>query len=281
MLRQEVYALDDSANAAYPYSVLEQSFTIRTIQPMGDNRHAVFFAHPREALTFHYERNPADPRVQQALTLETDGYGNVLKSAAVGYGRRAAIKTVDALGNVTSIVNPGLAALAAEDQAKQTATLMTYTENRVSNAIESTDSQRNPVTCEMRTFELTGYVPTGAASRFEASDLIEVDLGNPGALRHIFLKEFPYEETSSGAQARRVVEWARTLYRKDDLTSLSPLGELESAALRGESYKLAFTPGLLDQVFQRPRSDGSLESLLPDPGVVLGGEAGDRGWVCA
>ena len=48
----------------YPYTVTEQNFTIRSLQPREDNRHAVFFTHPREAITYHYERNPADPRIQ-------------------------------------------------------------------------------------------------------------------------------------------------------------------------------------------------------------------------
>ena len=49
------------------------------LQPRGGNRHAVFFTHPREALSYHYERNPADPRVGHALTLEVDEFGNVLQ----------------------------------------------------------------------------------------------------------------------------------------------------------------------------------------------------------
>jgi hypothetical protein len=82
MLRQEVYALDGvGQNADYPYghpyTVAEQNFTIRDLQPRSDNRHAVFFTHAREAITYHYERNPADPRTQHALTLEVDDYGNV------------------------------------------------------------------------------------------------------------------------------------------------------------------------------------------------------------
>src|SRR5262249_49758894 len=43
-------------------------------------------------------------------------------------------------------------------------------------------------------------------------------------------------------------------------------------ALPGESYKLAFTPGLLAQVFQR-----NGQPLLPDPADALGGPGADRG----
>ena len=107
--------------APHPYTVTEQNFTVRRLQPRGGNRHAVFFTHPREAISYHYERNPADPRVQHALTLEVDPFGNVLKEAAIGYGRR----------------DSPIASLPLQvDRDKQTKTLITYTENRVTNPID-------------------------------------------------------------------------------------------------------------------------------------------------
>jgi hypothetical protein len=39
------------------------------------------------------------------------------------------------------------------------------------------------------------------------------------------------------------------LYRKNKLTGFSPLREVESLALPGESYKLAFTPSLLHTIY--------------------------------
>ena len=68
----------------------------------------------------------------------------------------------------------------------------------------------------------------------------------------------------------------RTLYRRDDLSGLLPLGELQSLALPGESYKLAFTPGLLDAGLPAPQRSAD-RALLPDPAAVLGGQAGDQG----
>ena len=59
-LRQEVYGLDGTARADIPYTVAESNFTIRPLQPLGHNRYAVFFTHPRETITFHYERDPDD-----------------------------------------------------------------------------------------------------------------------------------------------------------------------------------------------------------------------------
>jgi RHS repeat-associated protein len=285
MLRQEVYADDAGSGstakeierARTPYTINEQNFTIRTLQPRGANRHAVFFTHAREAVGYHYERNPADPRIQHAMTLEVDVYGNVLKQAAIGYGRRTTIRVVNAQGQVQQQPNPGLSVLDAADQARQTTPLLTYTETRVTNAIASSDTHRVSLPCEGLTFELTGYAPTGAAGRYQPSDLVEPDPGAPGRLRHKFTDQVPYEAAHTGNSCRRPIEWLRTLYRRDDLDGLLPLGELRSLALPGESYKLAFTPGLLSAVFQRPRAGQAAENLLPNPAAVLGGQAGNQG----
>jgi hypothetical protein len=269
MLRQEIYA-DDADHlgatqeqierARRPYTVTEQNFTIRPLQPRGGNRHAVFFTHAREALSYHYERSPTDPRIQHALTLEVDNYGNVLKQAAIGYGRRASPLPEQ------------------WDRDRQTIPLLTYTENRVTNGIDSPDTHRNPLPCEASTFELTGYPATGLAGRYQASDFVESDPAKPTRLRHTFTApEVLYEATASGNQRRRPIELLRTLYRRDDLTGLLPLGELQPLALPAENYKLAFTPGLIAGVYQRPREGQAPEPLLPDPTAVLDGQAGNGG----
>ena len=255
MLRQEIYALDGTDKAEHPYTIAEQNFTIETLQHKHGNRHAVFFAHSREAITYNYERNPVDPRIQHALTLEVDGFDNVLKSAAIGYGRRQADMR-----------------LLPADQAKQTQTLITYTENRVTNAIDTADDYRTPLPAEMRTYELTGYTPTGPAGRFQASDFVQADADDPERLIHVFDSEIQYEQQPTSGKQRRLIEQVRTLYRKDDLTTLLAVGKLETMALPGESYKLAFTPGLLSQAFQR-----NAQALLPNPANVLAGQGADRG----
>jgi len=269
MLRQEVYAddadhpgatPDQVQRARTPYTVTEQNFSIRALQPRGANRHAVFFTYPCESLSYHYERNPADPRIQHALTLEVDDYGNVLKQAAIGYGRRASPLSTQ------------------WDRERQTTSLLTYTESRVTNAIESSDTRRNPLPCEAITFELTGYAATGADGRYQATDFVEPDPATAGRLRHkVTEPDVAYEATAAGSQRRRPIEWLRTLYRRDNLNGLLPLGESQSFGLPGESYKLAFTPSLIEQAFQRPRQGQAAEPLLPDPAAVLGGQAGNRG----
>jgi len=268
MLRQEVYALDGTDKAQHPYTVTEQNFTIRVVQRRGKNRHGVFFAHPREVLTYHYERNPSDPRIQHALTLEVDEFGNVLKAVAIGYGRRTIVRVVDGQGAVTQVPNPELQKLDPRDQAKQTQVLVTYTENRVTHAINDPDDYRTPLAAETRTYELTGFKPENNAARFSFDEWTR----NGFALL-ASATEIPYEQTADNiSKQKRLIEQVRTLYRRNNLTGLLPLGQLESLALPGESYQLAFTPGLLAQVFQR-----NGQALLPNPVAVLGGQGADLG----
>jgi len=240
MLRQEVYALDGTEKELHPYTVTEQNFTIRLVQPKADNRYGVFFTHAREAISYHYERNPADPRVGHALTLEVDSFGNVLKSAAIGYGRS----------------QPDLT-LSADDRGKQAELLVTCTENGVTNPIDSDNAYRTPLPSESRTYELGGLVLTAGETRFGFDELLNAVVAAAA---------LAYEETLTAGQ-KRLIEHVRTLYRPDDLgaaqgnpLALLPLGQLQSLALPGESYKLAFTPELVAQVFGDKVTDSMLET---------------------
>src|SRR5262249_7740965 len=88
--------------------------------------------------------------------------------------------------------------------------------------------------------------------------------------------EIRYEETANLAQTqKRLIERVRTRYRKNDLTDLLPLGAVESLALPGESYKLAFTRGLLTQVYGNRVTD----SMLATEGGYVHSEGDDDWWI--
>ena len=100
LLRQEVYAEDESPDAGIPYAVTQQTWSVRRVQPTGEltesvrnlNLHpaapyAVFHAFAAETLTLQYERLDAEPRVSHDMALEVDDLGYVLTSAKIGYGR--------------------------------------------------------------------------------------------------------------------------------------------------------------------------------------------------
>jgi RHS repeat-associated protein len=249
MLRQEVYGLDGSAKAAHPYLVTEQNFTLRLLQPRGDNSYAVFFTHAREQLGYHYERDPAGPRVAHSLTLEVDDYGDVLKSAAAVYPRRHADPTLD-----------------ARDQQKQAEGHVTWSEADVTNPVDAPDAWRAPLPCESRSYELTGLELGAGDVRFSLDDV----LGAGASAAAIAYEEAP---TPGGLQ-KRLIGQARTLYRADDLSAALPLGQLQSLALPYESYKLALTPGLLAAVYGVRVTDAMVAG---DGGHVHGGE-GDLQW---
>ncbi len=248
MLRQEVYAEDGAAQAENPYTVSEQNFAFVHVQAQGGNRHAVFFVHPRESISFHYERNPVDPRIAHQLTLVVDAFGNVLRSASIGYGRRQ----VDG-------------SLLPQDQTRQTQLLATYTENEFTEAIDLPDSYRVPVPSQSRSYEVTGLALSGQQTRL-AFDAVDEATAQA--------QDIAYEATPDGSLQRRLIEQVRTLYRRNDLSGALPLGQIESLALPFESHRLAFTPGLLAQVFGERVADAMLTE-----GAYVHSESDVNWWV--
>lgn len=248
MLRHEVYALDGTDEAKHPYTVTEQNFTIRTLQRRGANRHGVFFPHARESLSYHYERRPADPRVGHALTLVVDDFGNVLQTAAVGYGRRQ-LET----------------GLSPEHRAAQAQTLVTCTENRVTNTIDTADDHRTPLPYESRNYELTGPRLLPGCDRFAFDEVRE-------AVSRAVVLDYEQHATP-GRLEKRLIEHVRTYYRRNDLGGPLPLGVLQSLGLPFQSCKLAFTPGLVAQVYGNRLTD----AMLADEGRYVHTE-GDAAW---
>ena len=210
MLRQEIYAMDNSPESRHPYFVSERNYEIKLIQPQAGNLHALFHSHPRESIEYHYERNPLDPRVNHTLTLAVDSFGNILRSVSIGYGRRKPDLTIS-----------------EQEQTKQTKTLITYTDNRFTNPIDLADIYRAPMPCETLVYELTG-LSRGINSRFDFATL------DYAVVAAILLQ---YEVSPSTSLEKRLIDHVRTLYRKDDLTGPLPMGQMESLALPFESYR--------------------------------------------
>jgi len=260
-LRTEVYAQDGTERAANPYTVTEQSFTVSRVQPMGPNRHAVFLVHSRESLTYHYERQPDDPRLAHTLTLEVDEFANVRRSVSVTYGRRPGYVQPE----------PGLTAdfraMLAHDQARLHigATENTYTDP-VHRPGESAfiDGYRARLPAETVTAELTGITPR--TNRFSFEEIEEQWAALWGGAHDVAYEDVPASDIEGGnaplSPARRVVQQGRTVYRSDDLSALLAPGALQSRALPGETYVLALTPGLIGRV---------LGGRVTDPVLTEGG----------
>ncbi|KAF5437174.1 hypothetical protein C5S35_05330 [Candidatus Methanophagaceae archaeon] len=293
ILRQEVYALDRRHDGTLteesdrPYTVSERNYTIKQLQPRGDNKHAVFFVHPCETIDFHYERKLvdvgekklADPRVSHQMTLKVDDFGNVERSVAIGYPRRAV----------------------PDRQPEQEETHITLTVNSFINSPELPikfpqlyspeyqDWYRVGLPSETQTYEIVKppepVVTDTSVALFKLEDIRNITEGLFGLDQDEpdTSKTLPYEkwnwrkDTSTPSETRlRLIERVRTLYRKNDLTGFLLLGHLESLALPYESYKLAFTPDIVTQVYG---------SRVTDPvDVIMANEAryvhseGDSNW---
>jgi RHS repeat-associated protein len=214
ILRREVYADDGTPAAVHPYAVEEHRYEVRRLQPMQEQRHPVFFSHERELVGRHYERNPADPRVEHTFTLDVDAYGNVLRSAQVAYPRR----------------------VPAEPE--QGVLLATCADASFFN--ETGAFYRLGVPIEARSYELKGL--TAPASSFFA--LADVDAAMTSAAT------IAYDVApTAGVLQKRVLADKRTLYLSDDLTTALPLGTAHSRALVYEAYAKALPASLATSVF--------------------------------
>ncbi|RKG52236.1 hypothetical protein D7X30_34160 [Corallococcus sp. AB011P] len=268
ILRQEVYAFDGTEAAHRPYRVSERNYTVVPVQPRGKERHGVFFIHPREAIEFHYERKLydvgvdriADPRVTHVFTLDVDTYGNVLRSVAIGYGRRHADPAPE---------------LTDEDSKQQKTLRITWTENTTTNAVEQEQAYRAPLVADSRTYEISKLNPVsnlaGVTNLFRFDEMASAVDG----LQHGY--DLAYEDlagagTTTAHAYRRLIERTRTFYRKDDLSGPLPLGHLESRALPDRVEQLALTPGLVASTY----GDRVTDSMLTRGGYVE--DAVNPGW---
>ena len=175
-------------------------------------------------------------------------------------------------------------ALILADQGKQSTTLSTCTEATYTNAVLFDDAYRTPLPAQSSTYELIQVQPAGSVAGvtnlFRFDELLTTVQSLDDRLLHDILYENLNPTGLTAGQAyRRLIAQTRTQYRPDDMgalagdpTALLALRTLESLALPGTTYKLAFTPGLISQVYQRGAT-----ALLPTPAGVLGSVATDGG----
>jgi RHS repeat-associated protein len=261
-LRVEVFGEDGSPLAEHPYSVTEQSFAAKRLQPTAGNRHAVFLTHSRETLSFHYERQPNDPRVTHELTLEVDRHGDVLRSASVAYPRRGGGPEPE----------PQLASAFREMLASDQSRLhVVASDHRFTNAVDDPaafpDAHRTPLLAEAITAELTGLAPsvnrTGITNLLRFAELDAHWHAAWDGTHDVPHEEVPAADVDGGdvpatALTRRILSHTRVLFLEDDLATLLPLGKLQPRALAGESYRLVLTATLISRLLGARVSDATL-----------------------
>lgn len=168
-----------------------------------------------------------------------------------------------------------------------------YTETHFTAELpEDPDRHRLPAPCEVLTYELTGadstngFAPSSglyfSLGDFRAFKLSET-LPNQGAKS---VTTLDYQKQPSNETAhKRIVEWVRMLYFKDDLSGAEPFGTHAWLGLFYETYKLALTKNLLNAVFGAKLTTEVLTSLNTAttsgyiPGTSLSSSLINQWWI--
>lgn len=244
-IRTEVYALDGNNNPkspGHPYLVTENRYQVKRLQPKDGNNHGVYLNILKEGIKYHYERNPADPRIAHQLTLVFDDYGSITDSVSVAYPRRSGF------------------ALKYEEQNEEQARIKAiYTNNRFINKDDDKTFYYIGINCETRVFEVHGLGWTWPAGSNSPRLLSDADfsgiLGSPGT----FEPYYPNPQKNLTSIKKRIVDWKRIYFRKnadpeiidppDSLAYRLELGKIESLGLPYESYQAAFTNDMLTTIY--------------------------------
>jgi RHS repeat-associated protein len=296
VLRQESFELDVDALAqgrevpVRLYSTAYHNSDIRRLQPQGLNRHAVFLVTESEAITYHYEldlrqQQPApDPRITHTLNLSLDAYGRVLQSVAAVYPRRL------------SYADPGHLLTTEQVElirAVQGERHLAYTETHFCAELAADPHRhRLPAPCEVLSYELTGddaasgFHP-GAGGYFTRADFqayaLSETLPRQGSRS---VTTLAYHQQAASCRAhRRLIEWVRMLYFKEDLSGPELFGTYAWPGLLYETYKLALTVDLLYRVFGTKLTPDVLARLNTTslsgytPGTALSAGFNGQWWI--
>ena len=231
-LRQEVYALDAAVNptlAPNPYSAEQHNYGIQMLQPRGNTvyAYAVFLTPESEAITYHYERNPADPRILHSFNLETDQLGNVTQSLSIVYARQP-IANLSSPGGISL---PGGQTIPPNVVTEQQTTYFTCKENNFVPPIDDATDYRHSVLYEAISYQLYNLTPEPGQSYFKFVDL----QASVGAIL-----------ATNNSPQRRKLKHKRVLFAENSAlgTALS-FGTMQSLGIEYETYHLAFTDTIL------------------------------------
>lgn len=243
VLREEVVALDGTEQEPHPYTVVERSHVVRLMQPKGEGQHAVVFAHNGQTLTYHYERNPDDPRIGHELVLDVDDYGSVTRSVTIGYPRR--VPEYPEQGVRTVVV--GEASFTAVDAAEN-----------------QPGVYRANMPVESWSFEALGLPETLEDVPGATRPPVQ-----PDALRTVLdaaVQVAPDDAAvpPEGTVHLRLLSANRTLYWADDLSGPLPLGQCGTRGLVHETQAAAMSDGQVQAAYGAD-VDGS---LLAEVGYV-------------
>ncbi|UKZ54352.1 hypothetical protein TrVGV298_008160 [Trichoderma virens] len=254
--RKEVFSADQSdPKAAFPYLISQQTYDVvlRQTAPAP----LVCRVDGREEVTAHYERATVmdeqdqpelsiqDARVQHRLTLQTDDYGNVLLEALVDYGKPS-----------SQLPN-------ADDQRKQEETVVSYTEMRYTNAVESKTYFQSPRPAEVQKYRVFPATAISGKDRYAWEMIAKDDACFLKEAVEIPLKADADEQLKhANAKGYRILlADQRTIYTSTDLLEALPIGVAAEFSVVDREYQLVFTSDYLQEVFGDAKPAADVEVL--------------------
>lgn len=214
ILRREIFACNKNGEPfAHPYTTAFHNCTLRVLRPRQDNKHAVFNVMESEAITYSYEQQPFNPRILHSVNLQTNEFGQVLRSVSIAYGRK----------NIPQNLPPLL-------KEAQERTEIVFTQNDYSPLINGFDYHL-PVLYQSMTWEVTGIV--AATDFFSFDELYSQLVTNRPA-------EIAYHSEPGAGASRRLIEHSKTLFYDASLSASLLPGNVVCPVIPFESFKLAF-----------------------------------------
>ncbi|OAA70033.1 YD repeat-containing protein [Akanthomyces lecanii RCEF 1005] len=240
VLRSESYAIDGTNLQAFPYIVQESNMHLELRQPVGPNSHAVLFVRPKESLEMAYDRKryragsimQFDPRISHTMVLETNFYGNQLKSMVVSYGRRHP--------------DPDKR-LTEEDRKAQMRSHAVLSTAAFTNSVETRENFILPLPAQSQSYEVINIdacrrrAHSGAKEAVLFDDALQIVRRLASGAFDIPFENFTGPYSSSTTTYRRLLKESCSIYRKNDLTGPLPLGVVESLSLPWKNFQLSLT----------------------------------------
>ncbi len=247
-IRTETYGLDGSHKQNIPFSIALKTVQIKSIQPRSAAPYAVFELLASESVGLSLDRNPADPRVSHSLILESDVYGRPIKSATLNYGRK--------LTGPEEI-------LLEQQKTHCVISEVTYTDDEfglLRNTAETNrfnSTHRLPVTWKTTGYEL-GLDWSWSEQILNVQQIVT-------AMQQADLVEYLRKDGDdndlavAGPGELRRLACSETRFANDDLTGELPAGKQNALGISWRSFQLAFTPDLIEQIYEGRVDPASME----------------------
>ena len=258
-LREEIYQMDGSPIQDIPFRINEYSYYTRILQSSSAksplNRPGVFYVAPREHLSIQLERKTTDHKIDHNIFLESDDFGNVTKSVEIKYGRDK--------NRLTTFSS-------AEDMGLQTNTLVIYTEQVFTNAVDTDTVYLAPLLACSREFQVHGLIPLEQNNILSESEFGERKSPVDFEFKYLPRKDYTDNSLSPGL---RLIGAKQLRYKSDDLSKTLPPGTVEAMGICAQIYTLALTPDILRSCYQSSQTDPLLQdfSILAHQGPTGGG----------